>query len=133
MVLSWETLRRFNLSSPPTYALGRSTEVQTTYDKHRLWMKKSNVDVKTYINRKFKLDKNGIVFVENEFPYNCDDGITHFIIWISDTFMYNIEFLEQYIQKKLKVDHKYIFYKNIPQNNSIGCVNHYHVFVNTND
>lgn len=135
MVLSWETLQRFNINSPPTYTLGRSKEVQEIYDKHRKWMKTSKLDIKSYITKKFNLEENGIVFVENEFPYNCEDSIKHFVIWISDTFTYNLKFLDQFIQKKIKTkytDSKYIFYKNIPQNNSIGCVNHYHVFVNTN-
>ena len=132
MVLSWKTLQQFNINSPPSYNLGRSFEVQEVYDKHRNWMKINKVNVKKYINIKFNLEKNGIVFVENEFPYNCDIGIKHYIIWISDSFSYNTTSLEKFIQTKIGSEKKYVFYKNIPQNNSIGCVDHYHVFVNTN-
>ena len=115
MVLTWETLNKFNLQSPPTYTLGRSDEIQEKYDKHRTWIKNSGIDVKKYIYDKFNLSEKEIIFIENDFPYNCEKGIK----------------LEEFIKTKLKVTETeipYIFYKNIPKNNSIACVNHYHVF-----
>ena len=131
MVLTWETLNKFNLQSPPTYTLGRSDEIQEKYDKHRTWIKNSGIDVKKYIYDKFNLSEKEIIFIENDFPYNCENGVKHYIIWISDKYNYNTDQLEKFIKTKLKVTETeipYIFYKNIPKNNSIACVNHYHVF-----
>lgn len=131
MVLSWETINQFNIASPPTYNLGRLTEIQMKYDIHREWLKRSGIDVKSYIYDKFNLLEKGIIFIENEFPYNCEKGIQHYVVWISDNFPYNINKLEGFIEKNLRVKEtstQYVFYKNIPKNNSIGCVNHYHVF-----
>ena len=83
-------------------------------------------------HEKFNLLENGIIFIENEFPYNCARGITHYVVWISDRYPYNIDKLESFITKSIHEKDpsgEYVFYKNIPQNNSISCVNHYHVFV----
>lgn len=129
MVLTWDVLIRFNIHSPPTYTLGRSKQVQEKYDRHREWMKSEKVDVKSYINGKFDLETNQIVFTENEFPYNCEEGIRHYIIWISDKYKYNTASLNEYIKTKIKSNTSYVFYKNIPANNSITSVDHYHVFV----
>jgi hypothetical protein len=132
MVLSWETLQRFNLACPPTFNLGREKDTQDKYDIHRTWLKNSGIDVKSYIYEKFNLLENGIIFIENEFPYNCARGITHYVVWISDRYPYNIDKLESFITKSIHEKDpsgEYVFYKNIPQNNSISCVNHYHVFV----
>jgi hypothetical protein len=131
MVLSWDTITKFNISSPPTYSLGRSSEIQDKYDIHREWIKSSNIDIKKYIYDKFNLIKNGIIFIENEFPYNCEEGIKHYVIWISERYPYSIEKLDNFIKNSLNVKDtgtEYVFYKNIPKNNSISSVNHYHVF-----
>ena len=129
MVLTWETIQKLNVNCPPTYNLGRSPKVQEIYDKHRDWLKDSKTDVKTYICEKFNLENKGIVFVENEFPYNCDQGIKHYLIWINADYIYNLQSLEKFIKEKIGSNGDYVFYKNIPANNSISCVNHYHVFV----
>ena len=129
-MLGWNIVKNFTIDSPPTYALGRLPEVEERYTRHRNQIM-SNVyysSVADYILKDVIRDNN-FVFVENEFPYKVDEGIKHYLLWVSPTSSVSVNVLETIAsQPEIKRSKEYTYYRNYKNNASIYEIEHYHIF-----
>tara|TARA_B100000035_G_C20758620_1_gene447283 strand:+ start:115 stop:516 length:402 start_codon:yes stop_codon:yes gene_type:complete len=130
VMLSWNVVKKFTVESPPTYALGRLPEVEERYTRHRNQIKSSKYynSIADYI-LKDVLGSNEYKFTENEFPYKVEDGIKHYLLWVSKEAhgKYNIESLIK-SRVEIKSCKEFTFYRNLKNNASVFEIEHYHIF-----
>jgi hypothetical protein len=129
-MLGWDTVKNFTIDSPPTYALGRHAEVEERYTRHRDQINSSPFysSIADYI-LKDVLKDNEFVFTENEFPYKVEEGITHYLLWVSKkaSGKFNIDSLIK-SQKQIMDCKEFTYYRNYKNNASIYEIEHYHIF-----
>ena len=122
-MLSIAQLRKFNLENPPQVGLTRKIEVQRKYDKFLENPKNS----KRFVE-KVKEDIVGkrFLLLENDFPYNVEEGIEHRVCWFTDC---NPKEIISELKDKMEV---VSCWRNTPANCSILAIKHLHVFVRIN-
>lgn len=129
-MLSWNVVKDFTVESPPTYALGRLPEVEERYTRHRDHINESSfyTSIADYI-AKDVIGDNDYVFVENEFPYKVEEGIKHYLLWISKKAhgKYDPETLIKN-REEIITCKEFTYYRNFKNNASIFEIEHYHVF-----
>ena len=129
-MLSWDIVKDFTVQSPPTYALGRLPEVEERYTRHRNHINESDFysSIADYIIKDV-IGDNEYVFVENEFPYKVEEGIKHYLLWISKKAhgKYDTETLIKN-RDEIKTCKEFTYYRNFKNNASIFEIEHYHVF-----
>lgn len=129
-MLSWNVVKDFTVESPPTYALGRLPEVEERYTRHRDHINESSfyTSIADYI-AKDVIGDNDYVFVENEFPYKVEEGIKHYLLWISKKAhgKYDPETLIKN-REEIIICKEFTYYRNFKNNASIFEIEHYHVF-----
>lgn len=129
-MLGWNIVKNFTIDSPPTYALGRLPEVEERYTRHRNQIMSSEYysSIADYILKDVIRDYN-FVFTENEFPYKVDEGIKHYLLWVSPTSAVSVNVLETIAsQPEIKRSKEYTYYRNYKNNASIYEIEHYHIF-----
>ena len=129
-MLSWNVVKDFTVESPPTYALGRLPEVEERYTRHRDHINESSfyTSIADYISKDV-IGDNAYVFVENEFPYKVEEGIKHYLLWISKNAhgKYDTGTLIKN-RAEIKICKEFTYYRNFKNNASIFEIEHYHVF-----
>ena len=116
-VLTKDSLTQYTYKNPPRIFLGRRAEIQARYDNSSKETKEAFI--KTVIT---KLLSNSYLIVENDFPYNVEQGIKHLLLFSNNTTIFNtIRFM--YGDKLIT------FWVNMPNNCSIKLVPHAHIFV----
>jgi len=129
-MLSWNVVKDFTVESPPTYALGRLPEVEERYTRHRDHINESSfyTSIADYISKDV-IGDNEFVFVENEFPYKIEEGIKHYLLWISKNAhgKYDPETLIKN-RAEIKTCKEFTYYRNFKNNASIFEIEHYHIF-----
>ncbi|EGG22402.1 hypothetical protein DFA_04521 [Cavenderia fasciculata] len=75
--------------------------------------------------------KQKLAFKLNDFPYNCHDSITHWVLWCLQPLTHQEakEHLITHFQHKLQHQQDFLFFINPVELQSIREVTHYHVFV----
>ena len=129
-MLGWDTVKNFTIDSPPTYALGRLEEVEERYTSHRDQINSSQfyTSIADYIQKDVLKDKE-YVFTENEFPYKVEEGITHYLLWISKKASGKFDIYSLIKSQKQIMDCKeFTYYRNYKNNASVYEIEHYHVF-----
>ena len=114
--LSWDYLKNVAACKAFIPKIPRYEHNQIVYERY---MKENNVlyDVESY----FK-DGN-YVLMKNNFPYELDNNIEHYIIWLkNDADILNIN-IERLLNAK-----DYLVVKNPTNRMSIPVINHFHVF-----
>ena len=122
---SWNNLRVLNPTNPPKYVISRKKEVQDRYNSHVKYLKSINKSTGDYIMETFVKDKDYHLCL-NTFPYNCEDGIEHWLLWINPNTNIKLAHVEQILNKNFK---KFVFFRNIIELQSVKSIVHYHVFV----
>ena len=119
-MLSIAQLQKFNLENPPKSGLTRKIEDQRKYDKFlenpentRKFVEKVKKDI---VGREYLL-------LENNFPYDVEEGIKHWVCWFIDC-----DPREIIRELNTKID-IISCWKNTPVNCSIPAIKHLHVFV----
>ena len=119
-MLGWDTVKKFTMDSPPTYALGRLKEVEERYTRHRDQINSNPfyTSIADYIIKDVLKD-SAFVFTENEFPYKVAEGINHYLLWVSkkNSGKYDIDTLIK-SQKQIKVCKEFTYYRNFKNNAS---------------
>ena len=141
-MLSWNLLKTFSYQNPPRITLGRSDEVNQAYIKHRMMLERQEIDVSTYLIGKYFMNDdeyNGkeYVFDKNMFPYLCEEGIEHNVLWIhnsisiDENFIQNIEEIicRKYFENKDDMNENCVFFRNIEQLRSVKGLPHIHIFI----
>ena len=100
------------------YDLIRKENIQKSYELY-----KSNNLLKNFkMNIKKNITKNGYIITENDFPYNLNNNVKHYIIWTN----YDIFKIKKILNKRFN---NYIFFRNLIENKSIKDIEHYHIFI----
>lgn len=113
-------LVKFNNNNPPKKTLGRNDKVQKRYDD--FLSKKENIELFKE-NIISKLNKKEFYLDKNDFSYNVDESIEHWLIWWKS---------EIDLDTKLKThfgDKLITYWTNLKNNNSIKEISHAHIFV----
>lgn len=144
--LSWDFLKQFNFSNPPTICLGRSSRIMEKYKAHKKELDRDKIDINNYINSKYFSEENTKYYIDkNQFPYYCDDNIEHYVMWINfkskDGKNFKKEYqpgFRKYICKEMfdedveKMDANCIYFQNFTSLQSIKGVPHLQIFIRNN-
>lgn len=126
----WNFIKQFHKNSP-LITIGRTKNIENKYLEHKLELKNKNINLDNYITSKYFKDNQKYVFVENQFPYNVDKNITHYLLWFNpNNNNYGITEKEiEEILNEILVGKTYIYFENMEHNKSIKSIKHIHVFV----
>lgn len=125
MVLTWNFLINFDFDKPlPNF---RSEKTLLEYTK----FKGKNYDINNYIYSKY-LENTNYSLQENDFPYETESNMKHYVLWINKSFEKNISqnLLKCIIKQKmieLNFD-DFLFFENHTSIKTIPGILHYQVF-----
>ncbi len=132
--LTWDVLTQYR-SRPPMHFLGRDAAVQQAYEEHKASLR---TPIEIYIIEEIMKGKS-IHLSYNEFPYLCDGGIHHLLLWMLPGFELDVEPAIEYILKQAPVvikktnvgltESDIVIFKNDTSNQSIKGLPHYQVFI----
>jgi hypothetical protein len=107
-----------------------------------MMLERQEMDVSTYLIGKYFMNDdeyNGkeYVFDKNMFPYLCEEGIEHNVLWIhnsisiDENFIQNIEEIicRKYFENKDDMNENCVFFRNIEQLRSVKGLPHIHIFI----
>ena len=129
MTYSWNYLIKYHFNPPTNTYLKRNTQIQKLYDKYNKTQQFEHFKKNMFSNKNKYFN-----FMLNNFPYDIDKNISHYLIFInpliknkiSDFDIYKI-IRQNYIKKK-----QIIIFENEPKNRSIKNIRHYHIFTLNN-
>ena len=127
-MLKWKELLDLH-HNPPLIPPTRTPEVDEMYRIHR---ERTPNLVKDLIRNLFK-DDGHFVLVPCPFPYDLEEGIAHWVLWINDDYEY-MPWMIDVIIKELCHDFKIrpgidmVCYQNFKHNMTIPQIQHYQVF-----
>ena len=125
------------------------------YDNFKKIIKNNNNNIKNYILTNFFKNNENIIFIKNNFPYDVESNIYHYVLWFNSNYCYLNELnnqinlikiiMKKYIRtykiffdtKKINdttinnyifSNYEFIFFENIKENKSINSIKHIHVF-----
>lgn len=123
---SWDFLQQFHLNPPNSIQLKREKKIQKEYDKYQENPLNNIIFAKTLF-----YNNDIFMFIKNRFPYNIENNISHYILFINPKL--KKKFTDKNINiiiKRLFVPYRsFIVFENYPQNRSIKNITHYHVFI----
>ena len=126
-MISWNYLSQFNEKNPPQETLYRKKEVQDNYETFRGSL---DITIADYLHSTLFGDQESLEYNLrlNDFPYNTEDNITHYILWINPkSDKKNTLPVKSIIKLKLKVKNV-VYFMNVPKNRSVMEIPHYHIF-----
>ena len=126
-MISWNQLRKYQLV-PPTHKLGRKENIQKLYERHLRSFNNIDITIEEYLVEKYfdeDVDKD-LYLEKNSFPYNVEENITHYVLWINPSKIINNIQIYLYIDYIFD-DNEYVYFENLPQNRSINF-RHFHIF-----
>jgi len=111
--------------------LKRKPGIQEEYDKFRKFnnfdLKIDNLKIDNLKIDNLKIDNYLIKL--NDFPYNVEDNVTHYILWL-DNFEYTHDEIQQIINFEFKEYPNIVWFINSKMFRSIHSIYHVHIFVN---
>lgn len=118
----WNYLIRFNFNAPKNEELIRDNNTQIKYEKYK--------KINEFKNSLFK-KKNIFKFVKNRFPYNVNNKIKHYLLFINPLVKINFKYDDIYdIIRLFYVKRKpIIIFENEMEYRSIKDIRHYHIFI----
>tara|TARA_B100001250_G_C19063024_1_gene470953 strand:- start:46 stop:429 length:384 start_codon:yes stop_codon:yes gene_type:complete len=124
--MNWNTLLLFDFNNNK---IDRKNSVQQAYNNEKQKIKNySKFILNTYLDNKlYNLQPN-------KFPYNLNNNIKHYVLWLHP--MLDLKYITNKklinsILKKYIPNNEYIFYMNSYNNRSIKQIPHYQVFIKT--
>jgi len=109
----------------------RTYDIIDKYKKHKEYIKKNNINQNQYIINKYLSDKKYSIN-KNEYAYNIDKNMAHYVLWIHPNYINKINDLEvcNIITNKMKElgFNEYFCFENHIKAKSILGVLHYQVF-----
>jgi hypothetical protein len=133
-LISWEEVKRTVMNNEAVGKFPRSKEVDEKYDQH----KRQHGDVEAYLmNTLFPDGKSDQEFnvCPNQFPYNMEPGIEHWLVWGNPHHMNAQEFKEQAptIISDRFAQFECLWCINPVELQSILSIPHAHVFIRVNE
>lgn len=124
--MDWNTLILFDFNNNK---IDRKNNVQQAYNNEKKKIKNyPKFILNTYLDNKlYNLQPN-------KFPYNLNNNIKHYVLWLHP--MLDLKYITNKklinsILKKYIPNNEYIFYMNSYNNRSIKQIPHYQVFIKT--
>ena len=126
-MIPWSVVSQWSSANPPGSGL-RSPRVQQEYAAFVQSLQLQGDSVESHIRRTILADRTAPwVLAPNLFPYDVS-GCTHYVLWINTP--YFPEPTDQQVQDALSDLHRpYAFFRNLPRNQTVQGIPHYHVFV----
>ena len=128
-MISWKYLSQFNETKPPQETLFRTKEI---HDKYESFRESLTVPVAEYLQMTLfgNQDSCDYNYRLNDFPYNTEETITHYILWINPkSYQKTSREVKSIIRGKVKVKNmNVIYFMNVPKNRSVMDIPHYHIF-----
>jgi len=123
---SWNFLKQFNFNPPLNNQLKRSTQIQKKYDNYQ-----KNPFNAIIFGRDLFYNNDILMFIKNRFPYNVDDNIEHYILFINPKLKKKFTDINIYkiIKQRYVRNNPFIVFENSPKNRSIKNITHYHIFI----
>ena len=148
--ITWTDVKAI-VSSGSLELLGRSAQQQSEYDSWRAqnrleWQTIGDFILVTKFGQTMAADpvsnkkiavstshlETRVIISENDFPYNFEAGILHFIIWKNGTALLSTDEIEESLRQILKMNPAAIdsaVYVNPPHLKSIPDIDHAHVLI----
>ncbi len=131
-VITWEELigirtQCFRMKTGIPGILQRSPEIQLRYIAY-----KASFDAQKFAEGLFANSSNKLRL--NDFPYNLEPGIEHWVLWVKDPRQWQVELtpgLVEFLDQHFGVDQEWIGLVNNPENRTVTSIPHYHIFVRT--
>ncbi len=127
--IQWPELLRLH-RNPPEEPLNRSRQTELDYQVYKIKMKGK---LREALMKRFD---NGEHFrvMPSDFPYWTEDGIGHWLLWINPSYQANYDvdkIIKMYMEyyPPLRNFTQYVYYCNLPKNQSIPFIKHYHIFM----
>jgi hypothetical protein len=122
MVIVWDELKKYDMTTV-SKNLGRKTSVEHEYISLPKEIKSQCIS-----NIKKQLEKCLILLRENEYPYDVDDNVKHYVLWMLEN--KDLESSKNYVSELLnKVKSDIVMFTNDTSAKSVLEINHHHVFV----
>lgn len=123
---SWKFIKQFNFNPPDTNILKRSSKIQKEYNKHQ-----KNPFNNIIFSFNLFWNNDIFVFIKNRFPYNVENNIGHYVLFINPIIKQKISYTNIYkiIKNYYVPNNKFIIFENYPKNRSIKNITHYHIFI----
>ena len=102
------------------FHLKRTIAIQREYELH----KQRNVNMHDYIMKTYLQDQN-YNLVLNRFPYDVEENISHYVLWMKNGIFLDID---EYLKSRF-FPKRFVFWTNPPELKSIPSIIHHHVFV----
>jgi len=127
MKITWKYLQNFHFN-PPSCILPRTKKIQEDYDNHKNKLKKANITIDKYILKTILKNNLKYKITKNRFPYDLDENIKHYLLWISpDIQISQIKVIN--IIKKYFPNNQLVCYQNEMFAKSVKTIDHYHIFI----
>lgn len=122
MVVTWEELQGYDMSTVDV-KLGRSASVENEYSK----LSKAERERKIASIKK-KVNENQILLTKNDFPYNVEEDIQHYVMWTSGN--QSLTQTKQYVSSLPGMKgFDIVVFSNSTSARSILDIDHHHVFI----
>ena len=102
--------------------LKRKPEIMFQYQNYI-----KTIDYSSFENFIFE-NKTDYIIRQNDFPYDLEPNIKHYILWLKDESL-DVEII--LLENNFIFNDNLIWYRNSPENRSIKNIVHYHIFTLT--
>ncbi len=130
MLITLEFLENWNFEIQLPVEV-RTDEILEKYNKHKKYLKSNNINQNQYIINKYLADKKYAIN-ENAYPYNIDQNMAHYVLWIHPNYITKIsdsEVCNIITNKMIELSYnEYFCFENHIKAKSILGVLHYQVF-----
>lgn len=123
---SWSSLKKTSKRKIPILST-RSQEMEEKYRKHREVLALKGLTLSEYIDGKYFLDNKPYIFVPNEFPYEFEEGVEHWLLWLNPDFKRPSSKVLRGILEKEFGDSEFITFENREEHKSVPGVEHIHI------
>lgn len=110
----------------------RNTKTKIKYFFFKLYLKLRCMTIAQYINNKYFHNKqNQWVLVPNDFPYDLENNILHYVLWFNPSIGGSLELAKIICEEHIAMDVRftdYFIFENPEHKKSVPEILHYQVF-----
>jgi len=130
MLITFDFLENWNFDNELPENV-RSTKIIELYNKHKIFLKKNNINSNGYIINKYLSDCKYSI-QRNAYPYNITNNMEHYVLWVHPNYIKKIKDTEVCSiitnkMKEIKFDEYFCFENHIKAKSILG-VPHFQVF-----
>lgn len=125
-MLSWGKLKLYH-RQPQDGILKRSRQMEEAYIKYKNELEERGIKIHEHLHNLYFKDCD-FFLQKNRFPYDLEEGISHYLFWIKPPFSPSDAFLDKIIRDSFP-NQDIIYFENSYQNRSVKNIKHLHIFV----